>query len=111
MDIAASEDRLAAAVDRATAALRAYQRDDGHFVFELEADATIPAEYVLLEQLEGQSTMVPRWMADAAHREQVGGFLALVSDKLAEASAVVEAVPAIEIDDPPEIGEIGRAHV
>ena len=28
---------------------RAYQRDDGHFVFELEADATIPAEYVLLE--------------------------------------------------------------
>src|SRR5271165_295268 len=49
MDIAAPEDKLAAAVDRATAALRAHQRDDGHFVFELEADATIPAEYVLLE--------------------------------------------------------------
>ena len=25
------------------------QRDDGHWVFELEADATMPAEYVLLE--------------------------------------------------------------
>ena len=49
MDIAAPEDKLAAAVDRATAALRTHQRDDGHFVFELEADATIPAEYVLLE--------------------------------------------------------------
>jgi len=49
MDIAAPQEKLAAAVDRATAALRAHQRDDGHFVFELEADATIPAEYVLLE--------------------------------------------------------------
>jgi squalene-hopene/tetraprenyl-beta-curcumene cyclase len=34
---------------RATGALTRHQRDDGHFVFELEADATIPAEYVLLE--------------------------------------------------------------
>ena len=40
------------AVDRmlgdATAALLKQQRDDGHWVFELEADATIPSEYVLL---------------------------------------------------------------
>ncbi len=33
----------------ASARLRAEQRDDGHYVYELEADATIPAEYVLLE--------------------------------------------------------------
>ena len=32
----------------ATAALLKQQRDDGHWVFELEADATIPSEYVLL---------------------------------------------------------------
>jgi squalene-hopene/tetraprenyl-beta-curcumene cyclase len=37
------------AVSRATQALNRRQRPDGHFVFELEADATIPAEYVLLE--------------------------------------------------------------
>jgi squalene-hopene/tetraprenyl-beta-curcumene cyclase len=37
------------AVDRASGALLRHQRPDGHFVFELEADATIPAEYVLLE--------------------------------------------------------------
>ncbi len=42
-------DFLSAAVDRATDALRRHQKPDGHFVFELEADATIPAEYVLLE--------------------------------------------------------------
>src|SRR6185437_15920359 len=32
----------------ATAALLKSQRADGHWVFELEADATIPSEYVLL---------------------------------------------------------------
>ena len=36
-------------VTRATQALIRHQKPDGHFVFELEADATIPAEYVLLE--------------------------------------------------------------
>jgi squalene-hopene/tetraprenyl-beta-curcumene cyclase len=36
-------------VTRAAAALMRHRRADGHFVFELEADATIPAEYVLLE--------------------------------------------------------------
>ncbi len=40
---------LELAIDRAAAALVALQREDGHFLFELEADATIPAEYVLLQ--------------------------------------------------------------
>src|ERR1700680_1525563 len=35
-------------IEAATRALLACQRPDGHWVFELEADATIPAEYVLL---------------------------------------------------------------
>ena len=34
---------------RAGAALARRQHADGHWLFELEADATIPAEYVLLE--------------------------------------------------------------
>jgi squalene-hopene/tetraprenyl-beta-curcumene cyclase len=38
-------DSIAAAHTR----LAAEQRADGHFIYELEADATIPAEYVLLE--------------------------------------------------------------
>jgi squalene-hopene/tetraprenyl-beta-curcumene cyclase len=36
-------------IERAHASLASEQRPDGHFVYELEADATIPAEYVLLE--------------------------------------------------------------
>jgi squalene-hopene/tetraprenyl-beta-curcumene cyclase len=42
-------DSLQAAVGRAATALLAQQRADGHWVFELEADATIPAEYILLQ--------------------------------------------------------------
>ena len=37
------------AVARATSALLASQQPDGHWVYELEADATIPAEYILLQ--------------------------------------------------------------
>lgn len=40
---------LDAAISRAQASLSAEQQPDGHFVYELEADATIPAEYILLE--------------------------------------------------------------
>ncbi|HVE21301.1 MAG TPA: squalene--hopene cyclase [Acidocella sp.] len=36
-------------IARADASLRREQRQDGHYLYELEADATIPAEYVLLE--------------------------------------------------------------
>ncbi len=43
------EARLDRAVAAAAAALAAARRADGHWDFPLEADATIPAEYVLLE--------------------------------------------------------------
>jgi squalene-hopene/tetraprenyl-beta-curcumene cyclase len=42
------------AIGQATAALLGLQRPDGHWVFELEADATIPAEYVLLKHFLGE---------------------------------------------------------
>lgn len=41
-------DRLTSATTRAAQALLAHQREDGHWCFELEADCTIPAEYVLM---------------------------------------------------------------
>ncbi|MBC7497236.1 MAG: squalene--hopene cyclase [Sphingomonadaceae bacterium] len=47
-------DGLDTAVARAADALVARQRPDGHWVFELEADATIPAEYVLLRHYLGE---------------------------------------------------------
>jgi squalene-hopene/tetraprenyl-beta-curcumene cyclase len=45
---------LEADLRRAAEALRNEQREDGHWVFELEADATIPAEYILLRQHLGE---------------------------------------------------------
>src|ERR1051325_6373421 len=52
MNQLASEHESTVFVDKvlgeATAALLKLQREDGHWVFELEADATIPSEYVLL---------------------------------------------------------------
>jgi hypothetical protein len=58
--------------------------------------------YVMVVQVKGTATMVPLWMAGAARRDRVGDLLALVADKLDGASAVVEAVPAIDIDDAPK---------
>ena len=45
----AIEPTLDRSIDNAAHALSQRQKADGHWVFELEADATIPAEYVLLE--------------------------------------------------------------
>ena len=39
---------LEKSISSATEALLGYRQSDGHFVFELEADSTIPSEYVLL---------------------------------------------------------------
>jgi squalene-hopene/tetraprenyl-beta-curcumene cyclase len=47
-DAAVNELDLDRPIETATQALLSRQRADGHWVFELEADATIPAEYVLL---------------------------------------------------------------
>ncbi len=49
-----SAERLSGPIARATEALCALQKPDGHFVFELEADATIPAEYVLMRHYRGE---------------------------------------------------------
>ncbi len=46
---------LEKSIGRATDALLARQHDDGHWAFELEADATIPAEYVLLKHFLANS--------------------------------------------------------
>src|ERR1043166_4073522 len=53
-DVTRAKDTLDRRIDAAAAALRAAQRADGHWVFELEADVTIPAEYVLLTHYLGE---------------------------------------------------------
>ena len=51
---APSPEALDRHISQATKALLACQREDGHWCFELEADATIPAEYVLLRHFRGE---------------------------------------------------------
>lgn len=62
-------DAVDEAVDRAASALTAAQRPDGHWVFELEADATIPAEYVLLRHYLGEPV-------DEVLEAKIGGICA-----------------------------------
>ena len=61
-------DTITHCIDRAAAAMAAAQRSDGHWVFELEADATIPAEYVLLRHYLGE----PR---DVQLEAKIGNYL------------------------------------
>ena len=49
-----SPEALERHISRAAKALLARQHEDGHWCFELEADATIPAEYVLLRHFRGE---------------------------------------------------------
>src|SRR4051812_27050639 len=55
-------------IEAATGALLGLQRPDGHWVFELEADATIPAEYVLLRHYLAEPV-------DAALEEKIAKYL------------------------------------
>ena len=47
--MAGDDERLDAVIEDARAALKERQKADGHWSFELEADTTIPSEYILLE--------------------------------------------------------------
>jgi len=53
--VAPSPEALERHISRATEALLARQHEDGHWCFELEADATIPSEYVLLRHFRGEA--------------------------------------------------------
>ena len=48
------EDRLNEVIGEASAWLAGRQAEDGHWAFELEADATIPAEYIFLNHYLGE---------------------------------------------------------
>ena len=52
---AATRDRLIAAIDAARANILAQQRADGCWQYQLEADCTIPAEYILMLHYPGES--------------------------------------------------------
>jgi len=101
------------AIARAAKALHARQREDGHWRFELEADATIPAEYVLLRHFRGEERDVglERLIAAYLRRNQGdhGGW-PLVYRAALDVSASVKAYFALKtIGDDPQAPHMARA--
>jgi len=100
------------AISAAADALTRRRHADGHWVFELEADATIPAEYVLLEHFLDR--------VDAPLQAKIGVYLRgiqgahggwpLFHDGAFEISASVKAYFALKaIGDDPDAPHMARA--
>lgn len=106
------EARLAEAIVRGRSALLRRQRADGHWVFELEADATIPAEYVLLEHyLDRIDPDLQRKIGNYLRATQgAHGGWPLFHDGAFNISATVKAYFALKaIGDDPEAPHMRRA--
>lgn len=110
--LAPRPEQLEDAVARASAALLRRQNPDGHWVFELEADATIPAEYVLLEHYLDR--------IDAELERKIGNYLReiqgahggwpLFHDGAFDLSASVKAYFALKmLGDAPDAPHMARA--
>ncbi|WP_321798093.1 squalene--hopene cyclase [Burkholderia sp. BCC1988] len=91
---------LDAAVAGATDALLAAQNADGHWVYELEADSTIPAEYVLLVHYLGETPNLEleRKIGKYLRRiQQADGGWPLFTDGAPNISASVKAYFALKV--------------
>ncbi|HEY9359833.1 MAG TPA: squalene--hopene cyclase [Xanthobacteraceae bacterium] len=100
-------------IEAASDALIALQKPDGHWVFELEADATIPAEYILLRHYlaEPVDTVLEAKIAAYLRRIQGdhGGW-PLSHDGAFDMSASVKAYFALKmIGEPVEAPHMVRA--
>ncbi|MDQ6828791.1 MAG: squalene--hopene cyclase [Gemmatimonadota bacterium] len=99
-------------IARATDSLLAQQRSDGHWVFELEADATIPAEYVLLTHYLGEpEPTLERKIASYLQRVRLpGGGWPLHHAGVFNVSASVKAYFALKaIGDSPSAPHMTEA--
>src|SRR6202166_1097327 len=88
------------AISAATDALLAVQRPDGHWVFELEADATIPAEYVLMRHYLGEPVDAELEAKIAVYLRRVQGAHGgwpLFADGDLDVSATVKAYFALKM--------------
>ena len=104
---------LETSIHSATRALLGFRQADGHWVFELEADCTIPSEYVLLRHYlaepvdAGLEAKIAKYLKriQGAH----GGW-ALVYDGDFDMSASVKAYFALKmIGDPIDAPHMVRA--
>lgn len=105
--------RVDAEIAAGAYSLRTQQREDGHWVYDLEADATIPAEYILLNHFLGEpepdreaklATYLRRVQSDRHH-----GW-PLFHDGDFDMSASVKAYYALKLaGDSPEDAHMVRA--
>ena len=104
---------LEASIASATRALIGCRQPDGHWVFELEADCTIPAEYLLLRHYLGEPV-------DAALEAKIANYLRrvqgahggwpLVQDGDFDMSASVKAYFALKMTgESPDAPHMARA--
>ena len=104
---------LDASIDTAATALLGLQHRDGHFVFELEADATIPAEYVLMRHFLGEAidTGLERKIAAYLRRIQsADGGWPLFHEGASNISASVKGYFALKmIGEAPDAPHMARA--
>ncbi|MGH6719128.1 MAG: squalene--hopene cyclase [Alphaproteobacteria bacterium] len=100
------------AATRASEALLGHVRADGHWAFELEADATIPAEYILLRHFLGESepaleARIGRYLCSM---QTAGGGWPLFHGGDFNVSASVKAYFALKvIGDPVDAPHMARA--
>ena len=113
LELEKSGDVLESCIAAATRALLGYQKSDGHWAFELEADGTIPSEYILLRHHLGEPV-------DAVLEEKIARYLrrtqgthggwALVADGDFDMSASVKAYFALKmIGDSVDAPHMARA--
>ncbi len=98
---------------RASEALLRLQRPDGHWVFELEADATIPAEYVLFVHYLGETPDLELERKIGVYLRRIqgdhGGWPLYHAGAL-DVSATVKAYFALKmIGDDPDAPHMARA--
>ena len=110
---AANPSALDAAVANAAAGLLARQKRDGHWVFELEADATIPAEYVLLTHYLGEDPDLELERKIGVYLRRIQGLHGgwpLYHDGAFDVSATVKAYFALKmVGDAPDAPHMARA--
>jgi squalene-hopene/tetraprenyl-beta-curcumene cyclase len=108
-----ADNRLDKAVSRALDRLLALQSPEGYWVFDLEADATIPSEYVLLQRFLGKRIapdIRERLAHYLRHRQRPDGGWPIYEGGPADLSASVKAYFALKLSgDSPDAPHMVRA--
>ncbi|HBK54706.1 MAG TPA: squalene--hopene cyclase [Xanthomonadales bacterium] len=105
-------ERVETALRQAVSALLARQCQDGHWCFELEADCTIPSEYILLKHFIGEPepALEAKLASYIRSRQGADGGWPLYFDGEMDISCTIKAYYALKlVGDDPEAPHMRRA--